>query len=115
MLVREIKKDGFYTNGEVVLFKNKAGRVVCFQNCTEASDLFLAKGNETAFFNENVEIREIIKNEIVGEIKIIDKKTVELTKIMPLNAKYDAKGYCVNANEVRYKTSKQMIKYSEVK
>jgi hypothetical protein len=115
MLVREIRKDGFYTNGEVVLFKNKSGRVVCFQDCSKATDLFLAKGNVPAFFNENVEVREIVKNEQVGEIKIIDKKTVELTNVICLNAKYDVKGYCINSKDVKYESKKIIVKYSEVK
>ena len=110
MKVQNIKK-GFYTDGERLFSKADGYRgAMVWMPSKEESTLFLASGNYGARFHEDIEVRPVKAGMLFhnGEIEVIDKNTILITKITPINPKYDAKGHCIAKDG--YKTEDAVVR-----
>lgn len=96
MNVQNIKK-GFYTDGTRI-FSCYWGKAMVWTPKREESDWFLKKGNEMARFHEDLEVSKVKPGMEFcdGQIKVLDKNTIEISTIVPINPVYDKKGCCVS-------------------
>ncbi|EOT28578.1 hypothetical protein C805_00099 [Eubacterium sp. 14-2] len=96
MNVQNIKK-GFYTDGNRI-FSCYWGKTVIWTPVREESDCFLKSGNEMARFHEDLDVSKVKPGMefCQGQIKVLDKNTIEILKISPVNPVYNKKGCCVS-------------------
>lgn len=101
MNVQNIKK-GFYTDGERI-FSNYCGQVSVWCESREESEHWLASGNEMARFHDDLEVKPVKPGMEFynGEIKVIDKNTIEALRVDRINPVYDSKGYCIKLDGYR--------------
>ena len=119
MLLNEIKGAGYYTNGKDVYFnesKKAGGRIVKFVPEFGGNELFLKSGVVTCYAKSceyNNEVRLVVSGEefLEGQIKVIDKKTLEILDIDYKNRKTDAKGYTINPDEIEYIEKRRIVKF----
>lgn len=96
MKIEKIRK-GFYTDGEKIYSYNGGACVWC--EIREESENFLKSGNEEARTQNYGEEVKKVKSGMTfcnGQIVVIDGNAIEITKISPINPKYDGKGCCVS-------------------
>lgn len=117
MKIKEIKRNDFYTDGKVIVFKVKNDfRIIT--ECERNMSMFIDRGNDYACISEfdfpgdfrKVQAGEIFYN---GEVKVIDSKNIEITTISARNMIYDKKGYITNGDEVEYTEGKRISNISE--
>jgi hypothetical protein len=96
MNVQNIKK-GFYTDGNRI-FSCYWGKAMVWTRATRGLENFLDSGNEMARFHDNLEVSKVKPGMefYQGQIKVLDKNTIEILKISPVNPVYDEKGNCVS-------------------
>lgn len=119
MELREIKGAGYYTDGTTVFFnesKKAGGRIVKFMPKDEGSELFLKCGVMTSYVKSaelNKEVRLVESGEefFDGQIKVVDKKTLDIFDISYKNRKFDEKGYTINPDEIEYIEKRKIVKF----
>jgi len=107
MNVQNIKK-GFYTDGEKIF--SKVMGVVCVWNpAHEENDLWMKAGNEPSRYHDDLEVSKVKPGMEFcnGEIKVLDKNTIEVLRVAPINAVSNKKDYCVKFDG--YKNYRQTV------
>lgn len=114
MKLKEIKKNGFYTDGEFVYRKEKNNDYTIYQDVSEETKHFLKAGVRPCgiypFMLEN-EVRMVEDGEefFNGNIKVLNKKQLEVVDCITLNREEDAKGYTISHDG--YKIIKKVINF----
>ena len=110
----DIKSKNFYTDGIRIFFKD-GKKIVEFCKAFEGNDLFLKRGvyiaNSTSkTLLNDVRLVEPGEEFFNGQIKVLDRKTLDIFKIDYENRKFDDKGYTINPDEVKYIETRKIFK-----
>lgn len=94
--LQKIKK-GFYTDGEN-LYSNVEGMVCVWCKAERDLKLFLDHGNEPARCHDEKIVKPVKPGMRFcdGEIRVIDKESIEILRIEAVNRKVDSRGYTVS-------------------
>jgi hypothetical protein len=119
MKLIDIKKNGFYTDGTRVFYKDRKGKITQIGESTKNNSWFLDSGTNFANCpgNEkyNLEVTQIVNGTFCnGEVTISDKKTIELLEVEYIGRKCDSKGYTINRDEIKYNFYKKSYTFADI-
>lgn len=114
MKLKEIKKNGFYTDGEYVYKKEKNNDFTTYDDVSEESECFLKAGVRPCGIFKSMlenEVRLVKDGETFynGNIKVINKKTLEVVSFHVLNRVEDKRGYTISHDG--YREYKKIINF----
>ena len=108
----KIGKKGFYTDGKSI-YKKDIGTDILVMIEKTPSEIFIGKGFGYANASNTIDVRLVNNGELFydGKVKVITPKELEIYTYETVGAKYDEKGYCINADQVIYKryTKREVI------